>query len=77
MNRNISSSDDYFFNEKFQKLLEMDDSYNKNVLLSEHTTDFVYAVETFGKIIISERYLPYEEKTIKPIKLGGIAGGEK
>jgi hypothetical protein len=30
----------------------------------------------YGKIIISEAYLPYEEKTIKPIE-GGFAGGTK
>ena len=29
------------------------------------------------QIIILERYLPVEEKTIKPYKLGGVAGGEK
>lgn len=28
-------------------------------------------------IIISERYLPVEQKTIKPLDIGGIAGGEK
>lgn len=33
--------------------------------------------QSYGKIIISERYLPVTQKTIKPTSLGGIAGGEK
>lgn len=36
--------DDYFFNDRFQKLLQMEDCYDKSVLLAEHTSDFVYAV---------------------------------
>jgi hypothetical protein len=31
----------------------------------------------YGKIIISEVFLPYKQKTIKPISIGGVAGGEK
>jgi len=34
-------------------------------------------VRTYAKIIISEVYLPKEQKTIKPIEIGGIAGGDK
>lgn len=33
--------------------------------------------ECYGKIIISEKSLPEEMKTIKPIAIGGVAGGEK
>jgi hypothetical protein len=32
---------------------------------------------TYGRIIISERALPSEKKTIKPADLGGVAGGDK
>ena len=39
--------------------------------------DFIYSSATYGKIIISELYLPVKQKTIRPIKLGGMAGGEK
>lgn len=46
-------------------------------LLSELNADFVYAVETFGKIIIAEKEAPIAMKTIKPTSLGGVAGGEK
>jgi len=33
--------------------------------------------ETYGKIIISEINVPLAQKTIKPISIGGQAGGEK
>jgi len=40
--------------------------------------NFIDTATLYGKIIISERYLPIEQKTIKPSsELGGIAGGEK
>lgn len=42
-----------------------------------YLSDFTYAAKTYGRIIISEIYLPVEEKTIKPATMGGIAGGEK
>ena len=35
------------------------------------------AAETYAKVIISERNVPIEKKNIKPISLGGIAGGSK
>jgi len=46
-----------------------------NTGLIELEQDFISTAKTYGKIIISERYL--EEKTIKPLSLGGMAGGEK
>jgi hypothetical protein len=33
--------------------------------------------QTYGKVIITERFLSYDEKTIKPIDIGGRAGGVK
>lgn len=39
--------------------------------------DFLFAAITYAQIIVSEVCLPYAHKTIKPIGLGGIAGGEK
>lgn len=32
---------------------------------------------SYGKIIISEKYLPSYKKTIKPSTIGGVAGGAK
>ena len=39
--------------------------------------DFIHAARTYGRIIISEVYLPMRKKTIKPLNLGGVAGGDK
>ena len=47
--------------------------------LAALANDFIYVSKLYGKIIITERHLPYDLKTIKPItrSLGGIAGGSK
>jgi hypothetical protein len=39
--------------------------------------DFLHVAKTYGKIIITERFIPVEEKTVKPIDIGGKAGGVK
>lgn len=39
--------------------------------------DFIHTATTYGKIIINEVYLPPEKKKIKPIDVGGLAGGLK
>jgi hypothetical protein len=39
--------------------------------------DFIYAASSYAKIIISEYYLPYQFKTIKPVNIGGVLGGQK
>jgi hypothetical protein len=39
--------------------------------------DFIHTATTYGKIIINEVYLPPEKKKIKPINVGGLAGGVK
>jgi hypothetical protein len=36
-----------------------------------------FAAECYGKIIIAEKSLPVDGKTIKPISVGGVAGGDK
>ena len=45
-----------------------------NIILE---SDFVYAAEIYGRIIISEHCLPENQKTLKSTSIGGIAGGEK
>jgi len=40
-------------------------------------TQFEETAFTIGKFIISERALPPENRTIKPVKIGGVAGGDK
>lgn len=39
--------------------------------------DFANVASMYGKIIISERFLPRSEKTIVPTDVGGVAGGSK
>eukprot|EP01127_Copromyxa_protea_P011133 TRINITY_DN2779_c1_g2_i1.p1 TRINITY_DN2779_c1_g2~~TRINITY_DN2779_c1_g2_i1.p1 ORF type:complete len:1346 (-),score=201.42 TRINITY_DN2779_c1_g2_i1:119-3904(-) len=48
-----------------------------NLNLMHLSQDFIYAATSYGKIIISEYYLPVKNKTIKPIELGGVLGGQK
>lgn len=47
------------------------------VSLSQLADDFLYASKLYAKVIISELHVPVENKTIKPSKIGGIAGGDK
>jgi len=36
-----------------------------------------YVARVYGKLIINEKELPDHQKTIKPVKIGGAAGGVK
>eukprot|EP00727_Mastigamoeba_balamuthi_P007637 m51a1_g3494 hypothetical protein (1246) ;mRNA; f:805569-810077 len=66
------------FNERFQLLCEcvrdldkVDASYEQRLRINEEIIslykDFRYCAKTYGRIIISERFLTDEEKTIRPI----------
>lgn len=55
----------------------MTDSYEKFSSLARLAREFVYVAETFSRVIISEMGLPVADKSIKPIDIGGIAGGTK
>ena len=46
-----------------------------NAEMAQLSQDFVHCARTYGKIIISEKFS--SQKTIQPLNLGGIAGGEK
>ena len=70
------------WNERFQQLMKSEDTYDKFYKLSSLAQDFQHSAEVYGRIIISERYLPNSQKTIKPIgadsgETWGYAGGEK
>lgn len=39
--------------------------------------EFVRTATLFGKIIISERFIPDKQKTVQPLDVGGRAGGIK
>lgn len=70
-------------NERFQDLLDeitdetVLDRYHQFKALSGLARDFQYKALSYGKIIINEKYLPDEKKTIPPRQIGGIAGGDK
>jgi len=57
----------YVYNDKIEGYRE----------LSKLAHDFVYTAKIYGKVIISELTLPLHLKTIKPINIGGVAGGHK
>lgn len=71
------------WNEAFQRALEMPQTTESQKLLRSEfiatvSQDFVQTAIMYGKLIISEVFLPDENKTIKPTKsIGGNAGGEK
>jgi hypothetical protein len=45
--------------------------------LAKLEADFLQNAETYGKIILSELFIPNEKKTIKPVSVGGYLGGQK
>lgn len=65
------------WNEKFQAALEIQNSTERNERLASLRADFISTAEFYGRIILAERWLPVYRKSIKPISLGGVAGGTK
>lgn len=61
--------------------LTMNHSYEKRITayskLGKLYQNFIDTATLYGKILISERYLPEECRTFKSCNIGGIAGGEK
>ena len=79
----MSCSWGYRFKVCMEKLLSitmytnLDEVININTELMLLSDDFVNTAKRFGKLIISESYLPIKQKTIVPTTIGGIVGGEK
>lgn len=88
-----SSLSDCPWNERFQALLELEDSpakarkrktcKKKRVIVKKESllqfaalsnvgNDFSSAASVFGRIIIEELFVPYDQKTIKPLSMGGL-----
>jgi hypothetical protein len=76
------------FNDRFQVVTEKirsftatsstQDKIEANTELLHLYHDFIFTAKQYGRIIISEVYLPVEQKTIKPVSyVSGILGGEK
>eukprot|EP01132_Coremiostelium_polycephalum_P007447 gene7447-9152_t len=74
VNTTLSTAKDW--NAEFQTLVNNNkiEGYRE---LSKLAHDFVYTAKIYGKVIISELTLPLHLKTIKPINIGGVAGGHK
>ena len=72
MNLGINKTDigNYKWNERYKYCLQ-EKGVLKYELLAHLGNDFVGSATKYGKIIISELYLPYNQKTIKPINAGG------
>lgn len=75
--REAESAKDFYWQSRLQKLLRDDDSLEKFSQLSQLSQDFVNSARSYAQIIISEQCFENEQKTIKPLTLGGLAGGEK
>jgi Clustered mitochondria/Translation initiation factor eIF3 subunit 135 len=65
------------WNAEFQELLDLPDGWSKYLRLRNLESDFVYAAEAYGRIIIAENVLPDSQKSIRPVSVGGVAGGSK
>ena len=60
----------YRFAFRFQQLVRLPDTESKYQQLAYLAHDFQHAAEVYGRIIISERVVPVEFKTIKPLDIG-------
>ena len=75
------------WNDGFKKINAKISSFSNNTTTAERVMayndliglmeDFLLAVRSFGRIIISEAHLPDHERTIPTTSLGGVIGGQK
>ena len=76
----VTPSGDEFgasFNDRFQQALSLPETKTKYAALNAINSDFVTTAVTYGKVLITELFLPAEAKTIRPVAIGGRAGGVK
>jgi hypothetical protein len=45
--------------------------------LEQKIHDFMETARTYGRVIISELHLEFSEKTVRPLVMGGVLGGNK
>lgn len=72
----------FAIDERFQAVMELPEStpalqLQKYRQLSQLSADFMLQARQHGRTIISEMFLPIEDRTIKPVTLKGLAGGTK
>ena len=65
------------WNSDFQKASQEEDQEERSLKMAEVIKNFHFNAQKYGEIIISEKFIPPAMKTIKPVSIGGVAGGEK
>lgn len=70
------------FNERFQAALDLPSATPREALVRARLVrrlvhEFSLEATRIARIIVSERHLPVEAKSIQPVDAGGIAGGQK
>jgi len=70
------------WNEEFQTLLSLpidtvENKLRRMRLIADFYDEFIAKANAVSKIIVTEATLPLEQKTYRPLQIGGIAGGEK
>lgn len=50
---------------------------NDEVAMAHVFNDFASTARLYARVLISEKYMPYHRKSIKPVDAGGVAGGLK
>lgn len=80
---NIKNKDFYDEEEMYEKLRKISSDFVYTATVRFFLFFFLILLKSifinkiYGKIIIEENYLSVEEKSIKPISIGGTAGGSK
>lgn len=87
---NVSAGGGDSLNNRFQKLAErlsssVSQSEFKNQVevvrtcgeLERVARNFFEIASRYGQVIISEMHMPVEQKTVRPLKMGGVLGGHK
>jgi len=77
--KSVKSSEDtdIDWNTRLQDILAQNDSLEKFSNTAILAKDFLSVAQQYGKIIIAEQFLPIPNKTVKPVGIGGVAGGTK
>jgi hypothetical protein len=76
--RNMAGSKDRMLKLMRGEKIEVTDEMRSQVLnFRQHVQDFRTSASNIAKRIIDEAFLPLHQKTIKPVDVGGIAGGQK
>ena len=61
----------------YEEALIENDEMGRNEKILEIFSEFEFKCKLYGGVIISEKHLPDKQKSIKPLDIGGVAGGTK